>query len=107
MKILPAIVGSVLAGLSPASLVAASEKNDTLMLLGGNEAALVGFEKAAIKCGLNGVSRIPKEGSAGTWVRVGGSMSEIRSKPLDCATRYLLSHMEGENALSFIGNAPL
>lgn len=105
MNIFPLIVSSIVIGILPANVVVASKKTDTLMLIGGSDAALAGFEKAASKCGLNRVSRIPKQVGAGTWVRVEGSLSNLDNKPLDCATRYLLSHMNGRNALSIIGNA--
>jgi hypothetical protein len=95
---------AIFTGILSPSLPCANKHGDTLMLIGGSERALLQFEKAAAGCHLNSVSRKPAEVGTGTWVRVSGSRAELTNKPLNCAARYVLAHLSGADALSFIGN---
>jgi hypothetical protein len=100
----PTAAIAIFASILSSSLPGANKHDDTLMLLSGNEKALAQFEKAAAGCHLKSVSRIPAEVGTGTWVRVSGSRAELTDKPLNCATRYVIAHMSGTDALSLIGN---
>jgi len=100
-----AIVASAVFSILPTFPLNSGTGKETLMLIAGREEAVRGFENAANDCRLKGVSRMPARGRKGTLVRVEGSSSDLKSEPLRCATHYLLTHMEGPNALSIIGNA--
>ncbi len=103
--ILPSILGAIAMGVSPVSASADRAEAATLGLLTGSETAMRGFEQAARRCGLNGVSRVKADTGKGTWVRVSGSPAQIGSDPhLACAMRYLMSHLSGNDPLVMLGN---